>query len=345
MKILIATNKYVPESNGGAERSMYELVKWASCSGHSITILTQGDHDSVTEHANTKRLPKLTRENFTEIVTELTPDVCICQLDWTPIVVKVCNELKVPVIHSSRVGDFNKNADAWLFNNKKNADYWSEQSSLDSERVHVCYPLVRVDKQRFFKKGRKKFITIVNPVRAKGGKILERLACDFFNETFVAVHGWHDPQLDEVDLSLPNIIYLDRQRNMDLIFEQTKVLLVPSLWDDPSPRVILEAAHYEIPIIASKKGGIPEFVHDKDMLFDVEKPEEAVFILKKLLEDIQFYEEKKREMQKIATKYNPDQFLPDAMKFIQSVTLKNNYTPDYEQEFVNMEWFNPKHEK
>lgn len=345
MKILITTNKYIPESNGGAERSLHELAKWAAHSGHSLYILTQGNYDSTTEYATIRRLPELTEECFSEILTEMTPDVCICQLDWTPIVVKVCNELKVPVIHSSRVGDFNENADAWLFNNNKNADYWSTKFSLDNKRVHVCYPLVRPNNNKFFKEERRKFITIVNPVRAKGGEILERLARNFTNETFVAVHGWHDPQLDGINLSLPNIIYLDRQKNMDLIFEQTKILLVPSMWEDPSPRVILEAAHYEIPIIASKKGGIPEFVHDNDMLFDAEKQEEAVSILKSLLEDTHFYESKKKEMRKIAERYNPDNFLPNTLKFIQSVTLKEDYIPDYEQEFVNMEWFTPKYEK
>jgi glycosyltransferase involved in cell wall biosynthesis len=48
------------------------------------------------------------------------------------------------------------------------------------------------------------------------------------------------------------------------------VLVVPSLWHDPLPRVIFEGYAYGVPVIASRRGGIPEIVEDgiTGLLFD-----------------------------------------------------------------------------
>ncbi len=48
------------------------------------------------------------------------------------------------------------------------------------------------------------------------------------------------------------------------------VLVVPSLWDEPLPRSILEAKAFGIPVLASNRGGIPEVVahNQTGLLFD-----------------------------------------------------------------------------
>jgi glycosyltransferase involved in cell wall biosynthesis len=53
-------------------------------------------------------------------------------------------------------------------------------------------------------------------------------------------------------------------------FPLIDVLVVPSLWHDPLPRVIFEAYAYSVPVIASNRGGIPEIVKDgiTGILFD-----------------------------------------------------------------------------
>src|SRR5262249_13769430 len=55
--------------------------------------------------------------------------------------------------------------------------------------------------------------------------------------------------------------YLDGGRKVS-VFANTDCLLLPSLWYENAPVVILEAAAYGIAVIGSKLGAIPEFVQD-----------------------------------------------------------------------------------
>ena len=56
----------------------------------------------------------------------------------------------------------------------------------------------------------------------------------------------------------------------EALFQQIDVLVVPSLWEDPLPRVIYEAYAHGIPVIGSQRGGIPEAIDHNvtGLLFD-----------------------------------------------------------------------------
>ena len=60
------------------------------------------------------------------------------------------------------------------------------------------------------------------------------------------------------------------------LFDQIDVLIVPSLWHDPCPLVILEAYSFGIPVIAARRGGIPEEVEEgkTGFLFEPSQPGE-----------------------------------------------------------------------
>jgi glycosyltransferase involved in cell wall biosynthesis len=48
--------------------------------------------------------------------------------------------------------------------------------------------------------------------------------------------------------------------NPDVFFRDIDVLVVPSLWNDTAPLVILEAQSHGIPVLGANRGGIPELV-------------------------------------------------------------------------------------
>lgn len=65
-------------------------------------------------------------------------------------------------------------------------------------------------------------------------------------------------------------IHLMGFRSMEDIYSHLHVTIVPSLWQEPFPRVILESFAAGVPVIAARRGGIDEVVKDGDngYLFD-----------------------------------------------------------------------------
>jgi glycosyltransferase involved in cell wall biosynthesis len=73
-----------------------------------------------------------------------------------------------------------------------------------------------------------------------------KIACDIptLNIPNVEVLGWQNPE------------------NIAKLISEAACVVVPSLWPENSPMLILEALHYGTPVIASRIGGIPELILD-----------------------------------------------------------------------------------
>lgn len=73
--------------------------------------------------------------------------------------------------------------------------------------------------------------------------------------------------------------------NPESILPQIDILIAPSLWHEPLPRVILEAYSFQKPVIGSTRGGIPECIRDGEtgFLFDPEDKESLKKIVMNLV--------------------------------------------------------------
>lgn len=93
-------------------------------------------------------------------------------------------------------------------------------------------------------------------------------------------------------------------------FSEIDLLIVPSIWEEPFGRVIIEAFAHGIPVIGSRRGGIPELVTDgkTGFLFDPNDPKQ----LRQLLLQITRDRRKLTDMSKQCLQ-SANMFLPDVV--------------------------------
>jgi glycosyltransferase involved in cell wall biosynthesis len=116
-------------------------------------------------------------------------------------------------------------------------------------------------------------IAMINPFPEKGGRLFFEIASLLPQERFMAVESWLLPGHVEEELKtcvakLSNATLLRRVADIRTIYRQARLLLVPSLIEEAFGRVILEAQTSGIPVIASKRGGIPEALGEGGILVE-----------------------------------------------------------------------------
>lgn len=116
--------------------------------------------------------------------------------------------------------------------------------------------------------------------------------------------------------------------NPDFFFPSIDVLIVPSLWEDTFPTVILEAFAYNIPVIGSKLGGIPELVIDNynGFLFDPDngKSNDLSKILLSLIKDPLLIEKAKKNISINKNNKNQSEWINQYIGLFEKVIKSNS---------------------
>lgn len=93
----------------------------------------------------------------------------------------------------------------------------------------------------------------------------------------------YEAQLREIAQGLPVkfLGFADPSR----LLSQVDSLIVPSLWEEPFGRVVIESYAHGVPVIASSRGGIAELIRhgETGFIFEPDRPEEIDSILGQLL--------------------------------------------------------------
>lgn len=103
----------------------------------------------------------------------------------------------------------------------------------------------------------KRYITLINPSHIKGLSIVLKIAKSMPNKEFLLVGGNIDPKLIK---DLKNVTVRKWTDNITNVYQETRLLLVPSIWPEPFGRVVVEAGLHNIPSIVSNRGGLPEAI-------------------------------------------------------------------------------------
>lgn len=158
------------------------------------------------------------------------------------------------------------------------ANFRSENNIKDSDVVIAfCGRLNEV-------KGLRELLQAFNSITQTDYKLLI-IGSSWFGSSSVT------PYIEEVKLlskaKEKNIFFTDYVPHKDIgkYYRIADIAVVPSIWDEPAGLVIIEALASGLPLIASKKGGIPEYADDKCALF-IEANDQIVNNLKVAIETL-----------------------------------------------------------
>ncbi len=135
----------------------------------------------------------------------------------------------------------------------------------------TVYPLINND-DYITKNNTKKYVTFINPRPVKGYNTFLNIAAAMPDVEFLVVEAWPlGENYSEVYNKLcgfSNVTFMSQLTDMREIYQQSRLLLVPSIVEDAAPRVIREAQINGIPVIGSNRGGITEIIGQGGLILD-----------------------------------------------------------------------------
>jgi len=140
----------------------------------------------------------------------------------------------------------------------------------------VLPPLFR--RERYLTQVSGRMVTFINPVPVKGVDLALEIAALCPEIPFCFVRGWPLGLKELADLKrrirrLGNVELRDRTFDMRSVYKDTRILLVPSQWEDETwGRVVTEAQFSGIPALTSNRGGLPEAVGPGGVILEYNQP-------------------------------------------------------------------------
>lgn len=164
-----------------------------------------------------------------------------------PFFVKNFNEYRRGMTESTRV----------IANSEYVSQRLKDDFDVDSTVVYPPIPLddYRVDAHNG------KYIGMVNPRnRDKGGDIFLDLVKSMPSEDFLSAGLFRDSDLKRRADRLENLTHMGWCNDMRSFYTRTKVVVVPSRWNEAFGRAAAEPMISGIPCVVSDRGGLPEVV-------------------------------------------------------------------------------------
>lgn len=171
-----------------------------------------------------------------------------------------------------------------------------------------------------------RFVTFVNPVREKGADIAIETARRLPHVPFLFVEGGWARRGKASDMRrwvaharrLPNVTVWKFQSDVRAVYRVTDVLLMPSRHESFG-RVVIEAHHSGIPVVAARVGGIPFAMGQGGLLVD---PSEGVAGYVRALEQLEREPGLKQNLARLAQEnsrrpeFDPETQVEEFLRFV-----------------------------
>jgi len=274
MRILNLIHAYPPGHNAGAEWMVHEINKFLADQGHHVDVLLPISGIKDYEFEGVRIHPDFYPENREYIKSA---DIVISHLDRAGKAFNLCELYKRPfvfVVH-------NTNAFTIIKYKPQVKSYIVYNSEFTRGMNYPCPGVVvhpPVDGKRYKVSKRGSKLTLVNLFHRKGTLTFQQVARLMPDRDFLGVEGGYGKQEKE---AIKNVEYWDNTPDMKKVYAQTRILLMPSLYESYG-RTAVEALASGIPVIASPTPGLKESLGDAGIFCDPGRPDDWVEAIKSL---------------------------------------------------------------
>jgi len=300
MKVLFAGGTgYTPQFSGGVQSSTHHLVEQLRENGHEASVLAALFGDGMFGFRARAKMKLLRQraviDNFPGYpvvrawfpweaagfaVEKLRPDVAVVQCHNSVPIGKALHAKGVPVVVYLRNVEFHELAGdlrelhsaLYIANSEFTARTYKAKFDIDST---VIPPTINPAFYSTPTTG--EFVTLINPYEEKGFDLAVRIAAACPEIPFLFVESWkldddHRARIEATISPLQNVKLEGRTSDMKTVYGRTKILLAPSKWEEAWGRVASEAHCSGIPVVGSRRGGLPEAIGSGGVVLDYDAP-------------------------------------------------------------------------
>jgi len=319
MKVLFASgNGYIPEFSGGVQSNTHHLVEQLIEHCQEASVLASLFGDGIFGFKARAKMKLLRQpaviDNFPGYpvvrawfpwkaagfaVQKFKPDVAVVQCHKSVPIGKALRAEGVPLVvylHNVEFhelgGDLRELGPAlYIANSEFTARTYKREFDIDST---VLPPTINPALYSTPTSG--EFVTLINPYEEKGFDLAVKIGAACPEIPFLFVESWkleddHRARIEQAIAPYANIRLENRTNDMKTVYGRTRILLAPSKWEEAWGRVASEAHCSGIPVVGSRRGGLPEAIGAGGVVLDYEAPlDDWVAAVRRLWNDRQEYE-------------------------------------------------------
>lgn len=319
MRVLFANgNGYPPEFGGGVQASTHHLAEQLIEHGHEASVLAALFGDGVFGLKARAKMKLLRQTAVVDshpgypvirswfpwkaagfAVDRQKPDVAVVQCHQSVPLGKALQAEGVPLVVYLRNVEFHElggdlgdlHSALYIANSEFTARTYTRKFGIEAT---VIPPTINPAQYSTPTTGQ--FVTLINPYEEKGFDLAVRIAAACPEIPFLFVESWkldddHRARVEKTIAPLSNVRLENRTNDMKTVYGRTKILLAPSKWEEAWGRVASEAHCSGIPVVGSRRGGLPEAIGPGGVVLDYDAPlADWASAVKRLWSDRQEYE-------------------------------------------------------